>query len=125
RHFDITAGSRVSQLSGFGFDVSVGDMAMALAAGACLVYPTDLQAIPGPAMGRFITQGQLTHLSLTPSALAITPEADHPSLTHVIVAGEACPPALVDRWGRGRTFINAYGPTEATVEALFARCTPG
>ena len=125
RHFEITAEARVSLLSGFGFDVSVGDMAMALAAGACLVCPSDLQAIPGPPVGRFIAEARLTHLSLTPSALAIIPPAEHPQLTHVIVAGEACPPALVERWGKGRVFLNAYGPTEATVEALFARCTPG
>ncbi|WP_225027306.1 amino acid adenylation domain-containing protein, partial [Xinfangfangia pollutisoli] len=125
RHFQIGPGARVSQISGFGFDVSIGDMAMALAAGASLVYPSDVQAIPGPPVGRFIAQARLTHLSLTPSALAILPQAEHPHLTHVIVAGEACPPALVERWGKGRIFINAYGPTEATVEALFAICTPG
>ncbi|MBD3770584.1 MAG: amino acid adenylation domain-containing protein [Rhodobacterales bacterium] len=125
RHFQITSASRVSQISGFGFDVSVGDMVMALAAGACLVYPTDLQSTPGPPVSRFIAQAQLTHLSLTPSALAVVPSDEHPQLSHVIVAGEACPPALVERWGRGRCFINAYGPTEATVEALFARCILG
>lgn len=125
RHFQISPDARVSQISGFGFDVSVGDLAMTLAAGACLVYPTDLQAVPGPPVGRFIAQARLTHLSLTPSALAIIPPAEHPHLTHVIVAGEACPPALVERWGKGRSFINAYGPTESTVEALFARCAPG
>lgn len=125
RHFQISRSARISQISGFGFDVSVGDMAMTLAAGACLVYPTDLQAVPGPPVGRFIAQARLTHLSLTPSALAIVPPGEYPDLTHVIVAGEACAPALVDRWGNGRRFINAYGPTEATVEALFAICQPG
>lgn len=125
RHFQIARSARVSQISGFGFDVSIGDMAMALAAGACLVYPTDLQATSGPPVGRFISQARLTHLSLTPSALAAIPPGEHSLLTHVIVAGEACPPALVERWGKGRTFINAYGPTEATVEALFAICQPG
>lgn len=125
RHFQITSNARVSQINGFGFDVSVGDMAMALAAGACLVYPSDLQAIIGPPVGRFISQAQLTHLSLTPSALAIVPQAEYPHLTHVIVVGEAFSPALVERWGNGRIFINAYGPTEATVEAMFAICKPG
>ena len=125
RHFELGASARVSQLSGFGFDVSVGDMAMSLAAGACLVFPTDAQGLPGPAVGRFIDQARLTHLSLTPSALTIIPQADRPELTHIIVAGEACRPALVEQWGRGRTFINAYGPTEATIEALFTRCEPG
>lgn len=125
RHFQIAHDARVSQISGFGFDVSVGDMSMGLAAGACLVFPTDMQAIPGPPVGRFITQARLTHISLTPSALAIIPQGEHPQLTHVIVAGEACSPALVARWGNGRRFINAYGPTEATVQALFAVCVPG
>lgn len=125
RHFGIDRTSRMSQVNGFGFDVSVGDMAMALAAGACLVYPTDIQAISGPPVGRFITQARLSHLSLTPSALSIIPSGAYPHLTHVIVVGEACHPSLVNRWGEGRCFINAYGPTEATVEALFAVCQPG
>ncbi|HTN41647.1 MAG TPA: AMP-binding protein, partial [Asticcacaulis sp.] len=47
RHFAIDHASRVSQVNSFGFDVSVGDMAMALAAGACLVCPTDMQAVSG------------------------------------------------------------------------------
>ncbi|WP_395541760.1 amino acid adenylation domain-containing protein [Neotabrizicola sp. sgz301269] len=125
RRFEIGPGARVSLISGFGFDVSIGDMAMTLAAGACLVCPTDLQAVPGPPVGRFVAEARLTHLSLTPSALAIIPAAPLPHLTHVIVAGEACPPALVDRWVRGRRFLNAYGPTEATVEVLVSPCLPG
>lgn len=125
RHFGVDRTSRVSQISGFGFDVSVGDMAMALAAGACLVCPTDLQAVPGPPLGRYIAQTRVSHLSLTPSALSVIPSDAYPDLTHVIVAGEACHPSLVDRWGKDRRFINAYGPTEATVEALFAECRPG
>lgn len=125
RHFGIDHLSRVSQVNGFGFDVSVGDMATTLAAGACLVYPTDMQAVSGAPLGRFITQARLSHLSLTPSALSVIPSGSYPHLTHVVVVGEACHPSLVDRWGEGRCFINAYGPTEATVEALFAICHPG
>jgi len=125
RHFAIGNHARVSQASSVGFDVSVGDMAMALFAGACLVFPTDMQALAGAPLGRFVGQAKITHLSLTPSALSVIPAGDYPDLTHVVVAGEACQPALVERWGRGRTFINAYGPTEATVEATWAVCIPG
>jgi UDP-N-acetylmuramate--L-alanine ligase len=124
-HFQVNTSSRVSLVSAFGFDVSVGDMAMALYAGACLVMPTDIQATHGAALGRFLADSQLTHLSTTPSLLSTIPQDKYPVLGTVIVAGEPCYPELVEKWAHGRVFINAYGPTEATVESTYAVCEPG
>jgi amino acid adenylation domain-containing protein len=124
-HFAITPQARVSLVTGFGFDVSVGDMAMTLAAGGCLVLPTDFEAMPGNAMARFLQKGRITHLSTTPSSLTMVPAGDFPDLACVIVLGEVCPPTLAERWANGRRFFNAYGPTEATVEATFAECRVG
>jgi amino acid adenylation domain-containing protein len=125
RHFAIGPGARVSLVTGFGFDVSIGDMAMTLAAGGSLHLPTDAEALPGPMLARFLKQARLTHLSITPSALNALPAIELPDLSCVIVVGEACHPALVARWAQGRRFFNAYGPTEATVEATFAQCQAG
>jgi len=56
---------------------------------------------------------------LTPSLLAVLPDAPLPALETVVSAGEACPVDVARRWGRGRRFLNGYGPTEATVGTCF------
>ncbi|NEP51731.1 MAG: AMP-binding protein, partial [Moorea sp. SIO3C2] len=59
-----------------------------------------------------------------PSALAVMPKEELPDLKTIVVAGEACPPELIPHWAKGRQFVNAYGPTESTVCATMAECSP-
>ena len=59
---------------------------------------------------------QVSVLSQTPSAVGRLSPQGLESVA-LLVAGEACPAEVVDRWAPGRVVINAYGPTEATVYA--------
>ncbi|HLX11146.1 MAG TPA: amino acid adenylation domain-containing protein, partial [Thermoanaerobaculia bacterium] len=124
-------GDRVLQFAAISFDVSVSEICLALGAGATLVVAPDEALLPGPNLLRLLQEQQVSVLTLPPSALAVMPGAPPglgeplPALGRLAVAGEACAPALVERWAAGRRFWNAYGPTETTVYATAAPCARG
>ena len=62
---------------------------------------------------------QVSVLSQTPSAVGVLRPEGLES-TALVVAGEACPVEVVDRWAPGRVMVNGYGPTEATVYAAIS-----
>ena len=110
--------ARVLQFASLNFDASVWEMVMALASGAALVLPSP-DALSGPALGAIMSDERVTHATLPPAVLSTLPLAPR-LLECLIVAGEACPPALAETWSQGRRMINAYGPTETTVCATMS-----
>ncbi|WP_413465005.1 amino acid adenylation domain-containing protein [Aerosakkonema funiforme] len=122
--FDVQPNSRVLQFASFSFDACVSEIFMALIAGATLVLGTRDALMPGQGLIKLLREKEITTVTLPPSALAVLPVEELPSLRSLIIAGEACPPDIVTRWANNRRFFNAYGPTEATVCATIAECTP-
>ncbi|AKT41227.1 non-ribosomal peptide synthetase [Chondromyces crocatus] len=121
--FGVTASSRVLQFASPNFDASISELLMALCSGAAL-YLVDRGGPPSAtALLELLKEHAISHVTLPPSLLAVLPDAELPALVTLISAGEACPPALAARWGKGRRFFNAYGPTEATVCASLAEVT--
>ena len=120
--FGVQPGHRVLQAASLNFDASISEIVMALAAGATLVLADPADLLPGPALTRVLQQQAITHVTLVPTALAMLEPADLPELQTLIVAGEACPAALLARWTVGRRVFNAYGPTEITVCATIMDC---
>ncbi|RKN77556.1 amino acid adenylation domain-containing protein [Streptomyces klenkii] len=117
------ATSRVLQLSSPSFDASVWDLLMALAAGGTLVLPDTDGPLTGEALAETLAARNVTHLTITPTALEAVPpgaESALAALRTVVTAGETCPAPLVERWAPGRRMVNAYGPTEATVCATMS-----
>lgn len=120
----LTESSRVLQFASCAYDVSVDEILLAHLNGAELHVTPPGTEIPGPALVRYLTEQRVTAMVSSPSVFAALPDADLPDLEQVLVGGEVCPNELVSRWGQGRTFLNAYGPTEATICVTVAACTP-
>ena len=102
-----------AQWHSLAFDASVEEIWGALLHGGRLVVvPESVAGSPEDFHDVLVTE-QVSFLSQTPSAVAaLSPEGlDSVAL---LVAGEACPAELVDRWAPGRVMFNAYGPTETT-----------
>lgn len=117
--FSLSVGSRMLQFASASFDASIMEMLMAFAAGATLVIPSSVQIL-GDGFEQYLSEKRVTHLFLTPTALATLNPMAATSVSHVMVGGEACSGRLVDDWSPGRTFINAYGPTEITICATMS-----
>lgn len=119
--FAVVPESRVLQFASFSFDASVSEVFMALASGAGLYLASRESLMPGPPLLKLLRENEITTVTLPPSVLAVMDEDELPALQTIVVAGESCPPEIVERWGKGRRFIDAYGPTEDTVCATLAQ----
>ncbi|MFI1914793.1 amino acid adenylation domain-containing protein [Nocardia sp. NPDC020380] len=121
----ITVRSRVLQFAPLHFDASVENMWLALLTGAAAVIPTEAEVLSSERLSKLIARHAVSHIVITPSALdTLSPVLDHP--TTILVAGEACPDALVGRYAGAHTLVNEYGPTETTVAAsMSGPLTPG
>ena len=114
-----------SQWHSLVFDVSVWEIWGALLRGGRLVIVPESVAGSPDDLHDLLVAEQVSVIYQTPSAVGmLSPEGlEHAAL---VVAGEACPSDLVDRWAPGRVMLDAYGPTEATIyAAISAPLTPG
>ncbi|WP_410664996.1 amino acid adenylation domain-containing protein [Amycolatopsis sp. lyj-84] len=121
--FGVGPGSRVLQFASVSFDTSVWELCMGVLTGATLVIvPDDERA--GDPLATFLSKKDITHATLPPAALASIRPGQVPADLVVIVAGEACPPALAADWAAHRRLFNSYGPTETTVDITLWECVP-
>jgi amino acid adenylation domain-containing protein len=121
--FGVHPSSRVLQFASFSFDAFIWEVFMAWGGGATLYLGNKDNLMPGLPLVERLRDDAITHITLPPSALAVLPWENLPSLQTIIVAGEACSPELVKKWSQGRNFFNGYGPTEGSVCATIAKYT--
>jgi len=108
--------------SSFAFDSSVAGLFWTLWDGGTLVLHRDQFQLNLPDFLATLERRRASHLLCLPSLHSLILEHAQPgqlaSLKTVIVAGEACPPALVAQHAAqlpAVALVNEYGPTEGTV----------
>ncbi|ACS86837.1 non-ribosomal peptide synthetase [Musicola paradisiaca] len=117
--FHISASSRVLQFASIAFDASVSEIFTTLYRGAtlCLMGRQGFQSIEK--LATQMVELRISVVTLPPAILSQLADYRFPHLATLIVAGEACAPAVAVDWARHCRLINAYGPSEATVCATW------
>ncbi|MFD6105020.1 amino acid adenylation domain-containing protein, partial [Nocardia salmonicida] len=111
------ADARVLHVASPSFDISVAELLLTVTEGATMVV-APAGVFGGAELGELLRVERVTHVIITPSALATVNPDGLDELRVVVVGGEACPGELVARWTAaipGLIFRNGYGPTETTI----------
>ncbi|MEB4209834.1 non-ribosomal peptide synthetase, partial [Mycobacterium sp. 94-17] len=108
-----------TQCHSYAFDYSVWEMWGALLHGGRLVVVPESVAGSPDDFHALLVAEKVSVLSQTPSAVAALSPEGLGSAT-LMIAAEACPGEVVDRWAPGRMMLNGYGPTETTVYATIS-----
>ncbi|WP_280400244.1 non-ribosomal peptide synthase/polyketide synthase, partial [Nocardia carnea] len=114
--------TRTLHFSSPSFDASIMELLLAIGSGGALVVVPP-GTYGGAELYRLIRDEQVTHLFITPAALATFDPTGLDSLRVLAVGGEAYSPELLAKWaiplggpdGPIRAFHNVYGPTETTI----------
>jgi non-ribosomal peptide synthetase-like protein len=115
----------VLQQASVAFDLSLEEIFIPYLVGATLKVATMETVKQTDRLPEIIEAEGITVIDTVPTLLSMF-ERDVPSLRVIVLGGEACPPALVERFARpGRFLFNTYGPTETTVVATYAELKPG
>ncbi|MBB0242626.1 amino acid adenylation domain-containing protein [Streptomyces alkaliphilus] len=122
----ITERDRYLHFASTGFDVAFWQTMVPLLSGGTSVIAPEEVRVPGDELLDYIAEHRVTGVNLLPSFLAAMPgDRTVPGDVLFVVGAERLDPALARRWGTGRrALLNAYGPTEVTVNAVTWRYEP-
>ncbi|GIC93737.1 nonribosomal peptide synthetase ftmA [Aspergillus udagawae] len=123
----VDAATRALHLSSYAFDVSIYEIFTTLAVGGCICVPSEFERMNQ--LAESIEKYGTNWSFMTPSVAQTLNPAEVPSLTTLVLGGEAVTQEHVDGWAfslssssssfsPSRSLINGYGPAEATICAV-------
>lgn len=120
-NFQLTPESVVLQSSNICFDASVAEIFPALTIGATLVVADEEETKDPSLLAALLEQQQVTCATIPPALLPLLPKREYPHLQTIILGGESTAADVVDYWKQKKRLLNAYGPTENTVDTTFCQ----
>lgn len=111
----IDAKARVLQFASYSFDASIVEIFTTLMLGGCICIPDDTARLND--ITKVINEMSITWALLTPSFVQMIQPSDVPTLTTLVLGGEAMTQNNVEAWADSTHLINAYGPSECAVVA--------
>jgi amino acid adenylation domain-containing protein len=129
-HYYSEAVSGFLSVSPFSFDSSVAGLYWTLCQGGTLILPPERSERDPAQLASLVMEHRASHLLCLPTLYSLLLTEIEPrqtgSLKCVIVAGEACPPDVIERHSEtleGVDLFNEYGPTEGTVwSSVYGGC---
>ena len=124
KRFDIRQTDVLSQIFSISFDASISEMFLSLFSGAKLVIiPEDIKK-SGTDIISYLNTHQITVGTLTPAYIAILDKDQKLPLRTLISGGEKSRTEDVAHYSKYLRYINAYGPTEASICASSYQVEP-
>ena len=112
----LTEKSRGLLFASISFDASVFEIFPILSVGATLVIALPEERKDPVLLAALLERQKVTFATIPPAILPVLPQRPFPSLAVIVLGGETTALSALEFWRKGRTVINAYGPTENTVD---------
>ncbi|MBC8757651.1 amino acid adenylation domain-containing protein [Kordia sp. YSTF-M3] len=115
KRFDVQQKDVLSQITSLSFDASLSEIFLALFAGSKLVIIPENVKKSGTEIIAYLKTHQITVSTLTPAYISVLDKKEKLPLRTLISGGEKAKTEDVAHYTKYLNYINAYGPTEASI----------
>ncbi|KAL5048586.1 hypothetical protein BDW71DRAFT_205283 [Aspergillus fruticulosus] len=113
----IDADTRALQYSAYVFDLSLLDILSTLRFGGCVCVVSEEDRVDINSLTTKMEAMAVNFAVLTPTVAGLIDPQTVPTLSTLVLAGEAVPPSAAETWAGHVTLFNGYGPAESTILA--------